>query len=92
MSAADQKRSRAKKVLPIDITTPAVVVVPMAMGDGAPEVFPGLRRCPSPSGFMLPLIIQAIRPEVCMQRQREFYHKCHRCQFRGKSADYEAGA
>ena len=62
------------------------------MSESEPEILPGLRRCPSPTGYALPLIIQAIRPEVCMQRQREFYHKCHRCQFRGKSADYVADA
>lgn len=90
MAAADQKRSKAKKALPIDLAAPKVVVAPAAMIEAAPEVLPGLRRCPSPSGFALPLIIQAIRPETCMQRQRDFYHKCHRCQFRGKPADYEA--
>ena len=48
----------------------------------------GLRRCPTTGGYEPPLIIQAIRPDVCMQRQREFYHKCHRCLFRGKPADF----
>ena len=52
----------------------------------------GLRPCPSTPGYSLPLIVQAIEPKQCLQRQREFYHKCHRCLFRGKPADYHLSA
>lgn len=92
MAAAEPKRPKVKKAPPLEITAPKAVVSPRPMLDAEPEVLPGLRRCPSPTGYTLPLIIQAIRPEVCMQRQRDFYHKCHRCQFRGKSAEFELGS
>lgn len=76
------KRTQVRKVL--QATAP---VEPLVVEAEAPPI-EGLRRCPSPSGYALPLIIQAIRPELCLQRQREFYHKCHRCLYRGKPADF----
>jgi hypothetical protein len=30
-----------------------------------------------------------ITAEICLSRQRAFYHKCHRCVFRGKCATWE---
>lgn len=47
-----------------------------------------MRQCPTLAGDERPLIAHSIASEVCMQRQREFYHKCHRCVFRGKAADF----
>ena len=48
-----------------------------------------LRQCPTPIGDILPLIAHRIEPNLCLARQRDFYHKCHRCQFRGKPATFE---
>ena len=47
-----------------------------------------MRQCPSLNGDERALITHTIENGVCMQRQREFYHKCHRCQFNGKAADF----
>ncbi len=46
------------------------------------------RQCPTIPGNERPLITHRIGSEVCFQRQREYYHKCHRCVFRGQPADY----
>jgi len=46
------------------------------------------RVCPTPAGDTRPLICHQIAVELCMARQREFYHKCHRCLYRGKPADF----
>jgi hypothetical protein len=35
------------------------------------------------------LITHLIGVDVCMARQRGFYHKCHRCLYRGKPANWE---
>jgi hypothetical protein len=47
-----------------------------------------MRQCPTLSGDDRPLIAHSIQSDLCMQRQREFYHKCHRCMFRGQAADF----
>ena len=78
------KRTQVRRVLQA-----RAPVEPLIVETETPQI-EGLRRCPSPSGYALPLIIQAIRPELCLQRQREFYHKCHRCLYRGKPADFVA--
>ena len=45
-----------------------------------------LRACPTLVGHVRPLIAQLIPLELCETRQRELYHKCHRCVFRGRPA------
>jgi hypothetical protein len=47
-----------------------------------------MRQCPTLPGDDRPLIAHSIVNGVCMERQRDFYHKCHRCVFRGKPADF----
>ena len=47
-----------------------------------------MRQCPTLAGDDRPLFAHSIANDVCMQRQREFYHKCHRCVFRGEAADF----
>lgn len=49
-----------------------------------------LRQCPTPPGDARALITHNIAVGTCLQRQREFYHKCHRCLYRGKPANYVA--
>lgn len=49
---------------------------------------PALRQCPTVPGKTESLITHAIRSGPCLQRQREHYHKCHRCVYRGKAADF----
>lgn len=46
------------------------------------------RACPSLPGDSRSLITHRIDVELCMRRQREFYHKCHRCLYRGQPADF----
>lgn len=48
-----------------------------------------MRLCPSVEGSPTPLITHRIGADVCMARQRTFFHKCHRCIYRGKSAAWE---
>jgi hypothetical protein len=48
------------------------------------------RQCPTTVGDHRPLIAQNIAIEVCQGRQREMYHKCHRCLYRGKPAAFVA--
>lgn len=48
-----------------------------------------MRLCPTVDGTASPLITHRIGVDVCMARQRTFYHKCHRCQYRGKAATWE---
>ena len=48
-----------------------------------------MRNCPSVDGSATPLITHRIDSDVCMARQRTFFHKCHRCIYRGKSASWE---
>ena len=48
-----------------------------------------MRLCPSVEGSASPLITHRIGSDVCMARQRTFFHKCHRCIYRGKPADWQ---
>lgn len=48
-----------------------------------------MRLCPSVEGSATPLITHRIGVEVCMARQGTFFHKCHRCIYRGRAADWE---
>ena len=48
-----------------------------------------LRLCPTVEGTQSPLITHLIGVETCLARQRACYHKCHRCQYRGKPASFE---
>lgn len=48
-----------------------------------------MRLCPSVEGSASPLITHRIGVDVCMARQRTFFHKCHRCIYRGQAADWE---
>ena len=34
------------------------------------------------------MITHSITSCQCVERQNDFYHKCHRCLFRGKPADF----
>lgn len=47
------------------------------------------RLCPSVEGSASPLITHRIGVDVCLARQRTFFHKCHRCVYRGKAATWE---
>ncbi len=49
-----------------------------------------MRQCPTPEGGPghRPLIAHQITGCVCVERQREHYHKCYRCVFRGKPAEF----
>jgi len=52
-----------------------------------------MRDCPTPGGSAPPpLITHRIGGEVCLLRQRTFFHKCHRCIYRGQAADWEPEA
>lgn len=48
-----------------------------------------MRLCPSVEGSASPLITHRIGVDVCLARQRTFFHKCHRCIYRGKAASWE---
>ncbi len=48
-----------------------------------------MRLCPSVEGSASPLITHRIGADVCMARQRTFFHKCHRCIYRGQAADWK---
>jgi len=48
-----------------------------------------MRTCPSVEGSASPLITHRIGAEVCMARQNTFFHKCHRCIYRGQAASWE---
>jgi hypothetical protein len=47
-----------------------------------------MRQCPTLPNDERSLIAHTIGTGLCMERQRDFYHKCHRCMFRGKAADF----
>ena len=47
-----------------------------------------MRHCPTLDGDDRPLIAHTIGAGLCLSRQRTFYHKCHRCLYRGKPADF----
>lgn len=51
-----------------------------------------MRLCPTVDSNATPLITHLIGADVCMSRQRGFYHKCHRCLYRGKAANWEPAA
>jgi hypothetical protein len=46
------------------------------------------RLCPTVEGSS-PLITHRIGVEVCLARQSTFFHKCHRCIYRGQAANWE---
>ncbi len=48
-----------------------------------------MRLCPSVEGSASPLITHRIGVDVCQARQRAFFHKCHRCIYRGKALNWE---
>jgi len=48
-----------------------------------------MRLCPTVDGHATPLITSMISSVTCMAQQRCFYHKCHRCIFRGQPANWE---
>ncbi|MDO8348860.1 MAG: hypothetical protein Q7T30_01395 [Planctomycetota bacterium] len=48
-----------------------------------------MRLCPSVEGSASPLITHRIGVDVCFLRQRTFFHKCHRCIYRGQAANWE---
>jgi len=48
-----------------------------------------MRTCPSVEGSASPLITHRIGADVCMARQGTFFHKCHRCIYRGQAATWE---
>ncbi len=45
------------------------------------------RQCPTRTDGAHPLIAHWITPAVCLQRQRQLYHKCFACEYRGLAAD-----
>lgn len=45
-----------------------------------------MRQCPTLHGGLHPLIAHRITAALCLARQRDFYHKCHRCRYRGQPA------
>ena len=47
-----------------------------------------MRQCPTLEGDDRPLIAHTIGPGLCLSRQRTYYHKCHRCIYRGKPSNY----
>jgi len=48
-----------------------------------------MRLCPTVEGSAPPLITHRIGVDVCFARQRTFFHKCHRCIYRGQAANWE---
>lgn len=48
-----------------------------------------MRQCPSVEGTAPPLITHRIGTDVCLARQQTFFHKCHRCIYRGQPMDWE---
>lgn len=48
------------------------------------------RQCPTLRGESFSLITHRIGTDLCMKRQREHYHKCHRCEYRGQPASFVA--
>ncbi len=47
-----------------------------------------MRLCPTVEGSPSPLIRHRIGAEACQAQQRTHFHKCHRCVYRGKAADW----
>lgn len=56
--------------------------------DGQPSLADIRRVCPTLPGDQHALITHRIGVTMCQKRQREFYHRCHRCIYRGKAADF----
>lgn len=54
----------------------------------APTTDP-MRLCPSQDGSGSPLITHRIGADVCLSRQSSNFHKCHRCIYRGQSAEWQ---
>jgi hypothetical protein len=48
-----------------------------------------MRDCPTVEGSTVPLIVHRIAVADCLQRQGCNYHKCHRCLYRGKAAEWQ---
>lgn len=48
-----------------------------------------MRQCPSVEGTASPLITHRIGSDVCLARQQTFFHKCHRCIYRGQPANWQ---
>lgn len=51
---------------------------------------PLLRQCPTLRSAGNSLIAHRIDCGSCLQRQRDMYHKCYRCVYQGKPADFVA--
>lgn len=49
-----------------------------------------MRLCPSVEGSASPLITHRIGADVCLSRQATNFHKCHRCIYRGQTADWQS--
>ena len=47
-----------------------------------------MMQCPTLQGDDRPLIAHTIGPGLCLSRQRTYYHKCHRCIYRGQPSSY----
>lgn len=47
-----------------------------------------MRQCPTVEGSPAPLIQHRIGADVCLSRQQGFFHKCHRCVYRGQAANW----
>ena len=51
-----------------------------------------MRVCPTPEGSVAaPLITHRVTGSDCLARQSCNYHKCHRCIYRGQSAEWQPG-
>ena len=51
-----------------------------------------MRLCPSVDSSASPLITHRIGADVCLSRQEANFHKCHRCVYRGQSAEWQPEA
>jgi hypothetical protein len=47
-----------------------------------------MRVCPTVEGSATPLNVHRIGVDECLQRQHCNYHKCHRCVYRGQTANW----
>lgn len=47
-----------------------------------------MRECPTVAGSSIPLILHRVTVGACQERQECNYHKCHRCIYRGRPADW----
>ncbi|MFO1076629.1 MAG: hypothetical protein U1E73_02765 [Planctomycetota bacterium] len=48
-----------------------------------------MRQCPTFGDGPAPLIQHRIDANVCQARQGAFFHKCHRCIYRGQAVDWQ---